>query len=177
MVSKIGRKVLMIPEGVDYKLRGDDVFITGRLGSLVQKVPKVVSIIIFCNSLAVVPSSVFVDDVMLGTTFSLLENMFHGVSFGFSKTLLLKGIGYRAAVNDCSLVLRLGYSHEIVYKIPEGITIKVTKNTEIEIFGVCKQEVGNVSAAIREFRVPESYKGKGICYIDESVLLKEIKKK
>jgi large subunit ribosomal protein L6 len=177
MVSKIGRKVLVIPDDVDFRLIGDDVFIIGRLGSFVHKIPKVISIIVFCNYLAVIPNSVFVDDVMLGTTFSLLENMFQGVSFGFSKTLLLKGIGYRAVLNEGSLVLRLGYSHEIVYKIPKTITIKVTKNVEIEIFGVCKQEVGNVSAAIREYRIPESYKGKGICYIDEFVPLKEIKKK
>jgi large subunit ribosomal protein L6 len=177
MVSKIGRKVLIIPDGVDFKFTGDVVVVTGRLGSLVQKIPKVISVVIFCNSLAVIPNSVSVDDVILGTTFSLLENMFHGVSFGFSKTLLLKGIGYRATINEGSLILRLGYSHEIIYKIPNTLTFKVTKNTEIEIFGVCKQEVGNVSAAIREFRVPESYKGKGICYVDELVLLKEIKKK
>ena len=114
---------------------------------------------------------------MWGTTRSLLQSLVTGVSTGFSKDLEINGVGYRAAVQGSMLSLQLGYSHDVDYPIPEGITITCAKPTSISISGANKQRVGQVAAEIRSFRPPEPYKGKGIKYSDEVILRKEGKKK
>ena len=114
---------------------------------------------------------------MWGTTRSLLQSMVTGVSEGFKKELEINGVGYRAAVRGDTLDLQLGFSHEVRYPIPEGITIQCAKPTAITISGASKQRVGQVAADIRAYRPPEPYKGKGIKYADEIILRKEGKKK
>jgi large subunit ribosomal protein L6 len=114
---------------------------------------------------------------MWGTTRSLVQSLVTGVSQGFTKQLEINGVGYRAAVHGATLGLQLGYSHDINYAIPEGITITCEKPTSITVSGADKQKVGQVAAEIRSYRPPEPYKGKGIKYVDEVVLRKEGKKK
>lgn len=114
---------------------------------------------------------------MAGTTRALIANMVHGVSVGFEKKLILVGVGYRAQVNSNRLNLALGFSHPIDHLIPDGIVIETPTQTEVIIKGVDKQKVGQLAAEIRAYRKPEPYKGKGIRYADEVIILKETKKK
>ena len=114
---------------------------------------------------------------MLGTTRSLLANMVQGVTNGYEKKLSLIGVGYRAQVSKETLNLALGFSHPVIYKIPEGIKIETPSQTEILIKGIDKQRVGQIAAEIRAFRKPEPYKGKGVRYADEVIVMKEAKKK
>jgi large subunit ribosomal protein L6 len=114
---------------------------------------------------------------MWGTTRALVQSLVTGVSLGFTKELEISGVGYRAAVQGKALNLQLGYSHDVSYPIPEGISIKCDKPTSITISGADKQRVGQVAAEIRSYRPPEPYKGKGIKYADEIILRKEGKKK
>ena len=115
--------------------------------------------------------------MMWGTTRSLLSNLVTGVSDGFTKRLLITGVGYRAAMQGNELVLQLGHSHEIRYPLPEGISVEVHNQTEIVISGANNQVVGQVAAEIRSYRKPEPYKGKGVRYADEIIIRKEGKKK
>ena len=112
-----------------------------------------------------------------GTTRALVANMVHGVSQGFEKKLELVGVGYRAQAQGKKLNLTLGFSHPVVYEVPEGVTIETPSQTEILVKGIDKQSVGQVAAEIRHFRPPEPYKGKGVRYADEHVVMKEAKKK
>ncbi len=112
-----------------------------------------------------------------GTTRSLLANMVQGVTDGFERKLELVGVGYRAQAQGNKLNLTLGFSHPVVYEVPEGITVETPSQTEIVVKGIDKQKVGQVAAEIRRFRPPEPYKGKGVRYADERVQLKEAKKK
>ena len=114
---------------------------------------------------------------MSGTTRALLANMVRGVTDGFEKKLELRGVGYRAALQGQKLKLTLGFSHPVSYDVPEGISIETPSQTEVIIRGIDKQRVGQVAAEIRRFRPPEPYKGKGVRYADERVVLKEAKKK
>lgn len=177
MISKVGRNIIVIPRDVDVTFSQRVVKVSGKNGVVENKIPVNVVIVVFCNNVAVLPKRVLSDDAIVGTTFSLLRNTITGVCKGFSKTLVLKGVGYRAHVINDDLVLRLGYSHEILFKIPELIRIEVIKNTKIVVFGLSKQKVGHVAASIRGYRPPECYSGKGVCYEDEVISLKEVKKK
>jgi large subunit ribosomal protein L6 len=112
-----------------------------------------------------------------GTTRALLANMVHGVTDGFERKLELVGVGYRAQAQGNTLTLTLGFSHPVVYEVPEGISVETPSQTEVVIRGTDKQRVGQVAAEIRRFRPPEPYKGKGVRYSDERVMLKEAKKK
>ena len=112
-----------------------------------------------------------------GTTRSLLANMIQGVTVGFERKLELRGVGYRAAIQGNMLNLTLGFSHPVNYKVPDGVTVETPSQTEVVVRGVDKQKVGQVAAEIRAYRPPEPYKGKGVRYADERVLLKEAKKK
>jgi large subunit ribosomal protein L6 len=113
---------------------------------------------------------------MAGTTRSLINNMVTGVSAGFERQLRLVGVGYRAKVQGQTINLTLGFSHPVVYEVPEGVTVETPSQTEILIKGIDKQKVGQVAAEIRGFRPPEPYKGKGVRYTDERIVLKEAKK-
>ena len=114
---------------------------------------------------------------MWGMTRTVISNLVEGVSGGFKKELEINGVGYRAALQGKNLQLSLGYSHDVVYEVPEGITVEVPKPTEIIISGIDKQRVGQVAAEIRAYRPPEPYKGKGVKYVDEYIFRKEGKKK
>ncbi len=177
-MSRVGKDPIEIPGDVQVSIEGAIVTAKGKLGELSHRVSETVSTSLEEGKVWVRP----VDDsktarAMWGTTRSLLQSLVTGVSAGFAKELEINGVGYRAAVQGSTLNLQLGYSHDIHYPIPEGITITCAKPTSISISGTSKQRVGQVAAEIRSFRPPEPYKGKGIKYLDEVVLRKEGKKK
>jgi large subunit ribosomal protein L6 len=177
-MSRVGKNPIDIPGGVDVSIQGALFTAKGQLGQLSHKITETVTATVEDGKILVQPAddSKFARS-MWGTTRSLLQSIVTGVSEGFTKDLEINGVGYRAAVQGSDLNLQLGYSHEIHYPIPEGITIKCAKPVAISISGASKQQVGQVAADIRAYRPPEPYKGKGIKYVDEVVLRKEGKKK
>jgi large subunit ribosomal protein L6 len=177
-MSRVGKNPIEIPGDVQVSIEGAIFTAKGKLGELSHQISESVSTSLEEGRVLVRP----VDDsksarAMWGTTRSLLQSLVTGVSTGFAKELEINGVGYRAAVQGSTLTLQLGYSHDIDYPIPEGITITCAKPTAISISGANKQHVGQVAAEIRSFRPPEPYKGKGIKYQDEVILRKEGKKK
>ena len=177
-MSRIGMKPIPIPDGVQVEVSGQQVAVSGKNGKLAMVLVDDVVAEIANNEVTVNPR----DDSsrarnMWGMQRTLINNMVTGVSDGFAKELEINGVGYRAAVQDRSLNLQLGYSHEVNYAIPEGIDIACEKPTSIRISGISKQRVGQVAAEIRSKRPPEPYKGKGIKYVDEIIHRKEGKKK
>jgi len=177
-MSRIGSKPIEIKDGVTINLDGQKVTVKGSKGELYENLPKEAIISIEEKNVIVKPANDSqLARAMWGLSRSLIDNMVTGVTEGFTKTLEVNGVGYRAAVQGKTLVLNLGYSHQIDFEIPEGIEIKCPKPTEIEISGINKQKVGQVAAVIRSYRKPEPYKGKGIKYSDERILRKEGKKK
>jgi len=176
-MSRVARKPLIIPKGVQFELKDDRVFIKGSKGQFEFKLHPIVEIREEDGHHYVRLKGDKESHPMLGTTRALLANCLAGVSTGFERKLVLVGIGYRAAIQGKKLTLSLGYSHPVEFVAPEGITIEVPSNTEILVKGADKQQVGQVAAKIREFRLPECYKGKGIRYADEVVNIKETKKK
>jgi large subunit ribosomal protein L6 len=167
-----------VPSGVDLEIAAGEIRAKGKLGELTMKVVDDVKVSREDKFLWVKPAN---DGkrarMMWGTTRSLLSNLVIGVSEGFSKRLLITGVGYRAAMQGKELVLQLGHSHEIRYQLPEGIKVDVPSQTEIVISGPNNQVVGQVAAEIRSYRKPEPYKGKGVRYADEIIIRKEGKKK
>ncbi|MEE8227392.1 MAG: 50S ribosomal protein L6 [Kiloniellales bacterium] len=177
-MSRVGKNPIDIPSGVDVSIQGTRFTAKGQLGQLSHEITEAVTATVEDGKILVQPvDESKVARSMWGTTRSLLQSIVTGVSEGFSKELEISGVGYRAAVQGSNLNLQLGYSHEIHYPIPEGITIKCAKPTAISISGASKQQVGQVTAEIRAYRPPEPYKGKGIKYADEVILRKEGKKK
>jgi large subunit ribosomal protein L6 len=177
-MSRVGNVPVAVPEGVVVTVDGQRITAKGKLGELSYLMTAAVSAAFDDGSLVVAP----VDETkharaMWGTTRSLVQSLVTGVSQGFTKQLEINGVGYRATVLGDTLGLQLGYSHDINYVIPEGITITCEKPTLITVTGADKQKVGQVAAEIRAYRPPEPYKGKGIKYADEVVLRKEGKKK
>jgi large subunit ribosomal protein L6 len=177
-MSRVGKNPIDIPNGVELAISGRVVTAKGKLGALSYELSNAVSAIREDNRVVVQPA----DDskaarALWGTARARLQNMVTGVSEGFSKDLEITGVGYRAAVQGQRLNLQLGFSHDINYPIPEGISITCEKPTAIKISGADKQRVGQVAAEIRAYRKPEPYKGKGIKYVDEVILRKEGKKK
>lgn len=175
-MSKIGKKTIMIPEGVSVDIKEDSIEVIGKSDTL--KVPRLsgIKVEIKDNEIAFSPEDKNKQTLSnWGTQRSLTQNAVIGVVEGFKKELIIKGVGYRARVEDKSLVLGLGFSHPIKYSIPEGINITVEKNTVI-VSGIDKAAVGEAAAKIRSFRKPEPYKGKGIRYSDEIVRRKPGKK-
>jgi large subunit ribosomal protein L6 len=167
-----------IPSGVDLKI--DDRLVTakGKLGELSLTLVDDVELVREDDKLIVSPRNESKRArAMWGTSRSLLANIIHGVDQGFTINLEIQGVGYRAAVEGKELVLQLGYSHEIRYPMPDGITIASERPTHIAVSGADRQQVGQVAAQIRAFRKPEPYKGKGIRYENEYVIRKEGKKK
>ena len=177
-MSRVASKPVALPKGVEYKLDGGKVRVKGSKGEQSLTLHPEVSIAEEDGSLQV---STETSDrkvvAMAGTTRALVANMITGVSEGFERKLELRGVGYRAQAKGQSLNLTLGFSHPVDYPVPEGVTIETPSQTEVVVKGTDKQRVGQVAAEIRAFRPPEPYKGKGVRYADERVVLKEAKKK
>jgi len=177
-MSRVGKNPVAIPAGVNVEVAGGKVSAKGKLGALSVGLSSDVTVKVENGQVLVQPvGSSKRARMMWGTTRNLVRNMVNGVATGFSKSLEINGVGYRAAVQGKELVLQLGFSHEIKYPIPEGITIKAEKPTALTISGADRQRVGQVAAEIRSYRGPEPYKGKGIKYESETILRKEGKKK
>ncbi len=177
-MSRIGKNPVAIPAGVNVDLAGQTVKAKGKKGELSLVIPDEIAVSRDGNEVAVKPRELTKRNRMLwGTARANLRNMFHGVSEGYTVSLEINGVGYRAAAEPKVLKLQLGYSHDVEYRIPAGIAIKTAKPTEIEITGANKQQVGQVAAEIRSMRGPEPYKGKGIKYAQEKIRRKEGKKK
>lgn len=178
MVSRVAKNPVTVPSGVDVKLVGQEVTVKGKLGELHQVVHPAVAVSYQDNEvrLAAIDSDIK-SNALAGTMRALINNMVKGVSQGFERKLVLVGVGYRAKAQGDSLDLTLGYSHPVVMKMPKGISIDTPSNTEIILKGADKQQLSQVAANIRKKRPPEPYKGKGIRYSDEVIILKEGKKK
>ncbi len=177
-MSRIGKHPVPLPDGVKVALAGQEMTVTGKLGELSRKLPDEVEIKQEDSSITVAPRG---DDkrsrAMWGMSRTLVANMVTGVSSGFTRNLVITGVGYRAALDGKVLNLQLGYSHDIKYAIPGEIDVKCATPTQIAITGADRQQVGQIAAEIRAFRKPEPYKGKGIRYDDERIIRKEGKKK
>ena len=177
-MSRIGKNPVQVPEGVNVAISGNEVSVKGKLGELSAAMTDDVSITQDGNLVWVKPLGESVRArKMWGTAKSVIENLVTGVSQGFTRNLEINGVGYRAQIQGKDLVLQLGFSHDVIYVIPEGIKIDCPDLTHVNISGANKQQVGQVAADIRAFRPPEPYKGKGIKYADEIILRKEGKKK
>jgi large subunit ribosomal protein L6 len=177
-MSRIGKKPVAVPSGVTATVSGQTVKIKGQKGELSFVVPEEVSVAMESGAVAVNPRSESKDArAKWGMSRSQLSNLVEGVTKGFEKKLEINGVGYRAQVAGKVLKLSLGYSHDIDYQIPAGITITTPKPTEIVVAGIDKQKVGQAAAEIRDFRGPEPYKGKGVKYANEFIFRKEGKKK
>ena len=178
MMSRIGKNPVAVPTGVEVMVAGGNITVKGRLGEVcLSEIPEV-SVSVTDDKIIVEPGDTSKRSrQMWGLYRSSLNNMVVGVSSGFTKQLEIQGVGYRAAIKGKQLQLDLGFSHSIMYDIPEGINIKCERPTDIAITGSDKQQVGQVAAEIRSFRKPEPYKGKGIRYLGEYVRRKEGKKK
>ncbi|HVI52358.1 MAG TPA: 50S ribosomal protein L6 [Candidatus Sulfotelmatobacter sp.] len=177
-MSRVGKYPVVVPSGVTVTIAGSEVSIKGKLGVSALTVSADVEASLEGDKLWVKPKSETKRARMLwGTTRALLNNMVKGVHEGFTVNLEINGVGYRAAVQGENLQLQLGYSHDVIYPIPEGIAIKCEKPTAISISGKDRQRVGQVASEIRAYRGPEPYKGKGIKYETETILRKEGKKK
>tara|TARA_B100000287_G_C20360541_1_gene673629 strand:- start:36 stop:581 length:546 start_codon:yes stop_codon:yes gene_type:complete len=172
-MSRVGKMIIEIPEKVNVNIDSDLIGITGPKGTIDISIHKDMKVLHNNDTLLVErPSDSRIHRSLHGTTRQLIANGIHGVNEGFIKELEIRGVGYQANMQGKYLVLQLGYSHDIIFEPPEGIDIKANK-TEIIVSGINKQLVGEVSAKIRSFRVPEPYKGKGIRYKDEYVKTKQ----
>jgi large subunit ribosomal protein L6 len=177
-MSRVGKNPVTIPQGVTVDVASGVATVKGKLGTLKLPITKEVDVSVKDGKVWVKPVQENTQSrVLWGTTRANLRNMVEGVSKGYSKALEINGVGYRAAVQGKNLQLQMGYSHDVLYPIPEGITIKCEKPTAVLISGYDKQKVGQVAAEIRAVRPPEPYKGKGIKYDTETILRKEGKKK
>lgn len=177
-MSRVAKSPVEIPAGVDVKLAGQHIAIKGGMGQLDINIHMAVEVKQEENVLTFgARDGSKLSRAMSGTTRSLVNNMVTGVSAGFTKSLKLVGVGYRAQLQGKTLNLSLGYSHQVVYALPEGVTAETPSQTDIVIKGIDKQLVGQVAAEIRNFRRPEPYKGKGVRYTGEHVRRKEAKKK
>ncbi|MDB5597041.1 MAG: ribosomal protein [Hyphomicrobiales bacterium] len=177
-MSRIGKKPVAVPAGVTAKVDGQAVAVKGSKGELSFVCPDDVIVKFEDNAIKVDPrTETKRARAMWGMSRSMIANLVTGVTDGFSKKLDITGVGYKAAVVGKNVQLSLGYSHDVVYAIPAGITIVTPKPTEILISGSDKRQVGQVAAEIRAYRGPEPYKGKGVRYSDEFIFRKEGKKK
>lgn len=177
-MSRIGKKAVPLPQGVTATIKDRDVKVKGPKGELSLRVLEGIDVKLEKDGISVMPQEM-TDQMRArwGMQRTLVNNLVEGVSKGFSQTLEINGVGFRAAVQGKNLQLQLGFSHDVVYPIPVGIDIKCEKPTIIVVSGADRQKVGQVSAEIRGFRKPEPYKGKGIKYAEEKIRRKEGKKK
>ncbi|MBL78754.1 MAG: 50S ribosomal protein L6 [Nitrosomonadaceae bacterium] len=177
-MSRIGKEPVTIPANVEINLTATEVSVKGPLGMLQRNINSDVIVKHEGDVLLVEGANNSRQaNAMLGTMRSLLANMVQGVTSGYEKKLSLIGVGYRAQVAKETLNLVLGFSHPVTYKMPEGIKIETPSQTEILIKGIDKQKVGQIAAELRALRKPEPYKGKGVRYADEVIVMKEAKKK
>jgi len=177
-MSRVGKNPVAVPAGVEVALSDGAITVKGPLGTLTQRVDPLVKIAHEGAQLTFPPADESREaNAMSGTYRALVANMVLGVSKGFEKKLQLVGTGYRAQAQGANLNLSLGFSHPVVYQLPAGVKADTPTQTDIVIKGADKQVVGQVAAEIRAFREPEPYKGKGVRYADERVVLKEVKKK
>ncbi len=177
-MSRVGKYPVVLPQGVTAEVKGQTVAVKGKTGNLSLVAPPEVEVKLADGKIAVsMRQDTQRSRVLWGTTRNNINNMVKGVTEGFKTVLEIEGVGFRAALTGKDLVLQLGFSHEIKYPIPEGITAKVDKQTVITITGNDKQKVGQIAAEIRGYKKPEPYKGKGIRYQGEWIRRKEGKKK
>ena len=177
-MSRIGKKPVPVPAGVTATVDGQKVTAKGPKGELFFVANDEVSVKLEDNAVVVQPVNTSKDArSKWGMSRTMVENIFKGVKDGYERKLEINGVGYRASLQGKNLQLALGFSHDVVYQTPEGITIVVPKPTEIIVSGINKQQVGQVAAEIREYRGPEPYKGKGVKYAEERIVRKEGKKK
>jgi len=177
-MSRVASNPVSLPKGVELNQAATQLTVKGPKGQLSMPVHGEVEVSIDDGAASVAArSGSRLAKAMAGTTRALISNMVRGVSDGFERKLELVGVGYRAQAQGKSLNLTLGFSHPVSYPVPEGITIETPSQTEIVVKGIDKQQVGQVAAEIRRYRPPEPYKGKGVRYSDERVVIKEAKKK
>ena len=173
-MSRIGKKPIEIPAGVKVSVSGETVAVEGKGGKLSIALPPHVAVEVKENQVLVSQTDeVREAGAMHGLARSLINNMVIGVSVGFKKELSIVGVGYKATLAGNKLTLNLGFSHPIVYQLPDGVKLTVEEGTKMVVSGCDKQLVGETAAQIRRFRPPEPYKGKGIRYVDERIVLKE----
>jgi len=177
-MSRVGKRPVTVPSGVTANVEGQTVKVKGPKGQLQVVLHDDVSVALDKGMVRVTPRfETKRSRSMYGTARALIANLVEGVTKGFEKRLEINGVGYRAAVQGKNLQLALGYSHDVIFPIPDGITIVTPKPTEIVVSGTDIQRVGQVAAEIRQWRKPEPYKGKGVKYADEFIFRKEGKKK
>ncbi|HCI00292.1 MAG: 50S ribosomal protein L6 [Geminicoccus sp.] len=177
-MSRIGKNPVPVPAGVEVSVSGQEVKTKGKLGELQFVANSAVEIKFENGEVSVSPRDESRDArAQWGTARARIANMVTGVSEGFSKELELVGVGYRAALKGKDLQLQLGFSHDVLYPIPDGVKVTCEKPTSIKLEGADKQEIGQMAAEIRAYRPPEPYKGKGIRYVGEYIARKEGKKK
>jgi large subunit ribosomal protein L6 len=177
-MSRIGKKAVPVPSGVTANVEGQTIKVKGPKGALQLVLHDDVKAVMDKSGIQVDPRfETKRARSQWGTSRTLINNLITGVTKGFEENLEITGVGYRAAVQGKNLQLQLGYSHDVIYPIPEGIAITTPKPTEVKISGSDKQRVGQVAAEIRDFRAPEPYKGKGVKYVGEYIFRKEGKKK
>lgn len=177
-MSRVAKYPVSLPKGVETTIAANQITVKGPLGTLVQDLTGDVTIELQDGQLSFAPANETRHaNAMSGTVRQLVNNMVVGVSAGFERKLSLVGVGFRAQVQGNALKLQLGFSHDIVHELPEGVKAECPTPTEIVIKGSNKQVVGQVAAEVRGYRPPEPYKGKGVRYVGERVILKETKKK
>lgn len=177
-MSRVAKNPVVIPSGVEVTLSADNISVKGPLGQLNQALTGEVILTQENGQISfAMANETRQAKAMSGTLRALVNNMVIGVSKGFERRLTLVGVGFRAAVQGNALKLELGFSHDVVHVLPDGIKAECPSQTEIVIKGFDKQAVGQVAANIRAYRPPEPYKGKGVRYADETVIIKEVKKK
>lgn len=177
-MSRIGKRPVPVPAGVTATVDGQKVTVKGPKGELFFVANDEISVKLEDNAVVVTPVNDSKDArSKWGMSRTMIDGILKGVKDGFERKLEINGVGYRASMQGKNLQLALGFSHDVVYQPPEGITIAVPKPTEIVVSGINKQQVGQVAAEIREYRGPEPYKGKGVKYAEERIVRKEGKKK
>ena len=177
-MSRVGKSPINLPKGVETTIANGSITVKGPLGTLTRELSDTITVTKDGEVLNVAPVGESRQaDAMSGTTRALVNNMVVGVTKGFEKKLNLVGVGYRAQAQGDKLNLSLGFSHPVVHVMPKGVKCETPQQTEILIKGIDKQQVGQVAAEVRAYRPPEPYKGKGVRYSDERVIIKETKKK
>ncbi len=177
-MSRVGKMPIALPKGVEASFSAEQITVKGPLGTLIQPLNGLVKVVNEDGTLKFEPANESREaNAMSGTLRALVSNMVNGVSKGFEKKLNLVGVGFRAQAQGDKLNLSLGFSHPVIHQMPDGVKCETPTQTEILIKGVDRQKVGQVAAEVRAYRRPEPYKGKGVRYSDEVVLLKETKKK
>jgi large subunit ribosomal protein L6 len=177
-MSRVGKYPVPLPQGVTAEVKGQTIAVKGKVGNLTLVCPSEIEAKVAEGKIVVsMRHETSRARVLWGTTRNNINNMVKGVTDGFKEILEIEGVGFRAALQGKDLVLQLGFSHEVKYSVPEGITVKVDKQTLVTVTGVDRQKVGQVAAEIRGFKPPEPYKGKGIHYQGEWIRRKEGKKK